>query len=146
MKTEKTLDELLSSEEFNSEEFKKDFIEFAKAHSFLNSNKEGRTFDDLFSSEEFNTEEFIKKTIEFAEAHGFSNSHKEGKISDELSNKIKREIKDPEEIKLYTINQVAKKLGKSFRTVRKWVKSGILKTTKSGLITEDFLNEYLKGN
>ena len=47
--------------------------------------------------------------------------------------------------KLLTITQVSKKLGKSFRTVKKWVDTGILKTTKNGLITEDSLNEFLKG-
>ncbi len=45
--------------------------------------------------------------------------------------------------KLMTVTQVSRKLGKSFRTVKKWINSGILQTTKNGLITDAALNEYL---
>jgi len=45
--------------------------------------------------------------------------------------------------KLYTINQIAKMLGKAHATISKLVKSGIIKSTKSGLITETAVNEYL---
>ncbi len=45
--------------------------------------------------------------------------------------------------KLYTINQIAKMLGKAHATIKKLVESGIIKSTKDGLITEIAINEYL---
>ncbi len=45
--------------------------------------------------------------------------------------------------KLYTINQIAKKLGKAHATIKKLVTNGIIKSTKDGLITETAINEYL---
>ena len=45
--------------------------------------------------------------------------------------------------KLYTINQVAKMLGKAHATITKLVKSGIIKSTKNGLISEPAINEFL---
>ena len=47
--------------------------------------------------------------------------------------------------KLYSINQVAKLLGKSHSTIKKYVLEGMIKTTKSGLISEEAINEYLNG-
>ncbi len=64
---------------------------------------------------------------------------------------IKEAIKETDEgkkkneiPKLYSINQVAKRLGKAHATIQKLVKNDYLKTTKSGLITETSLNEYLQ--
>jgi len=45
--------------------------------------------------------------------------------------------------KIYTINQIAKKLGKAHATIKKLVASGYIKTTKDGLIPESAINEYL---
>ena len=45
--------------------------------------------------------------------------------------------------KLYTINQVAKRLGRAHDTIKKLVTSGTIKSTKDGLITESAINEYL---
>ncbi|MEI6060506.1 MAG: hypothetical protein WCR72_07335 [Bacteroidota bacterium] len=45
---------------------------------------------------------------------------------------------------LWTINQVAKRLGKAHATIKKLVLTGIIKTTIDGLITEAAINEYLK--
>ena len=45
--------------------------------------------------------------------------------------------------KLFTINQVAKRLGRAHETIKKLVKAGIIKSTKDGLITESAINEYL---
>ena len=45
--------------------------------------------------------------------------------------------------KLYTINQVAKMLGKAHATIKKLVTNGTIKSTKDGLITESAINEYL---
>jgi excisionase family DNA binding protein len=43
----------------------------------------------------------------------------------------------------YTVNQVAKRLKMSHFTVKKLVMSGIIKSTKSGRITEQAVNDYL---
>ncbi len=53
------------------------------------------------------------------------------------------EKKSKDSPKLYTINMIAKKLGKAHATVKKLVDAGYLKTTKDGLITETAINEYL---
>ncbi len=46
--------------------------------------------------------------------------------------------------KLYTINEVRKRLGKAHNTVKKLVKAGYIKSTKDGLISEAAINEYLQ--
>jgi hypothetical protein len=48
-----------------------------------------------------------------------------------------------EQDKLYTVNAVARRLGKAHATVKKLVKCGLLKTTKDGLILATSVNEYL---
>jgi len=45
--------------------------------------------------------------------------------------------------KLYTINQVAKRLGRAHDTINKLVKNGVIRSTKDGLITESAINDYL---
>jgi hypothetical protein len=45
--------------------------------------------------------------------------------------------------KLYTINEVAKRLGKAHRTIKHWTATGALKTTPTGLISEKALQDYL---
>ena len=45
--------------------------------------------------------------------------------------------------KLYSINQVAKKLGKAHATISKMVATGLIKATKDNLIPETSINEYL---
>ncbi|HNW99283.1 MAG TPA: hypothetical protein PKK00_12810 [Bacteroidales bacterium] len=47
-------------------------------------------------------------------------------------------------ISLFTINQVAKRLGKAHASIKKLVQAGIIKTTKDGLITEQAINDYLQ--
>ncbi len=51
-----------------------------------------------------------------------------------------------EDVKLLTINEVARRLHKSHATVKKLCLSGVIKTTKSGLIEESSIEEYLRGN
>jgi excisionase family DNA binding protein len=46
-------------------------------------------------------------------------------------------------IKLYSINEVAKKLGMAHRTIKRLVIGGAIKATKDGRITQEALNEYL---
>jgi hypothetical protein len=48
--------------------------------------------------------------------------------------------------KLYTVNQVRKRLGKAHATVSKLISKGMIKTTKDGLISEAALREYLQKN
>ncbi len=48
--------------------------------------------------------------------------------------------------KTYTINQARKLVGKSHYKVKQLVSSGIIPTTKDGLITESALNDYLRPN
>ncbi len=45
--------------------------------------------------------------------------------------------------KLFTINRVAKMLGKAHATIKKLVDNGTIKSTKDGLITENAINDYL---
>ena len=45
--------------------------------------------------------------------------------------------------KVYSINQVAKRFGKAHRTIKRMVKCGTIKATKSGLISESAINNYL---
>lgn len=54
--------------------------------------------------------------------------------------------KEKESDKLFTINQVRKRLGKAHSTIGKLMSKGLLKTTKSGLISEASLREYLQNN
>lgn len=43
----------------------------------------------------------------------------------------------------YTINEVAKRLKMAHATVKKYAKNGVIKTTKTGRITEQAINDYL---
>jgi hypothetical protein len=51
-----------------------------------------------------------------------------------------KEVNNP---KLYTINQIAKKLNKAHSTIKKLVVNGIIKSTPDGLITSSAIEEYL---
>lgn len=46
----------------------------------------------------------------------------------------------------YYINQVAKLLHKSPNTIKKLCEKGYIRTTADGQITQEALDEYLKGN
>ena len=48
------------------------------------------------------------------------------------------------QVVLYTINQVAKKLGRAHKTISKLVQMGVLKATPDNLIAEQSINDYLK--
>jgi hypothetical protein len=68
------------------------------------------------------------------------------KFSQLVRNAVKEGLKEANEDKIpkvYTINQVARKLGKAHATVKKMVERGYLKTTKDGLIPETAIEEYL---
>jgi hypothetical protein len=63
-------------------------------------------------------------------------------ISEELKKwKDEQAIKEGE--KLWTINKVAKHLKKSHSTIKKMCKSGLIKTTRNGLITQNAINDFL---
>ena len=53
---------------------------------------------------------------------------------------------DKKSDKLYTVNQVRKRLGKAHATVSKLISNGMIKTTKNGLVSEASLREYLQKN
>ena len=53
---------------------------------------------------------------------------------------------DKKSDKLFTINQVRKRLGKAHSTIGKLIAKGMIKTTKDGLISEASLREYLQNN
>lgn len=68
-----------------------------------------------------------------------------------LKNAVKTAIREMNEEaananndRLYTINQVRKRLGKAHATVSKLISNGFIKTTKNGLISEAALNEFLQ--
>jgi len=46
--------------------------------------------------------------------------------------------------KLYSINEVRKRLGKAHATIKKLVDKGFIRVTKDGQISEASLNEYLQ--
>ncbi len=54
------------------------------------------------------------------------------------------EKKAKQPAKLYTIADIARLTGKTYPTIRGFVKKGLLKTTKSGLISEKAFQEYLQ--
>lgn len=45
--------------------------------------------------------------------------------------------------KLFTVNQARKLLGRAHHTVKKLCQDGVIRTTKSGMIPESALYEYL---
>jgi hypothetical protein len=55
-----------------------------------------------------------------------------------------RQMESSSNPKLYSINKVAKRLGKSHATISKLVEAGIIKSTRNGLITEQAINDYLE--
>jgi len=67
------------------------------------------------------------------------------KMMKNVLQEFEEEKKKKEKIpKLYTINQVAKKLGKAHSTIKKYVDNGMIKTSKNGNIPEDAINEFLE--
>ena len=67
-------------------------------------------------------------------------------LKDALQEHQKDLEKRTEADKLYTINAVARKLGKAHATIKKLVANGLLKSTKDGLIPLSSINEYLGKN
>ena len=55
-----------------------------------------------------------------------------------------KSLNEPE--RLFTINQISKRLKKSHSTIKKFCLSGVIQTTRSGLITEQAINDYLRNN
>lgn len=47
--------------------------------------------------------------------------------------------------KLFTINQVAKMLGRSHATITKMVNTGVIRSTKSRMIPQYAIDEYFSG-
>jgi hypothetical protein len=59
-----------------------------------------------------------------------------------IQNEFKKE-RDKDARRLYTINQVAKKLGKSHQTIKKYVMSGIIASTANGLISDESVQNFI---
>lgn len=75
----------------------------------------------------------------------------EDELKETVSSSIKLALSEFEKIKkreepekVFTINQVAKKLGMSHSTVKKRIQEGIIKSSKDGRIPQSSLTEYLQ--
>ncbi len=62
------------------------------------------------------------------------------------SQRANHEKEKKEKETLFTINQVAHRLGRAHNTIKKLVSAGILKTTQDGMISEKSINEYLRNS
>ena len=71
---------------------------------------------------------------------GLKRLFKEAAFEAILEHEASKNNHDP---KLFSINAVAKIIGRSHKTVTALVKSGTIKSTPDGLITETALNIYL---
>lgn len=80
----------------------------------------------------------MKQTIQLE----LSNQELKRIVKDALREVVNENRKPP---KLYSINKVAKMLGRSHTTIKKQVESGQIKSTPDGLIPEDAIEEYLNG-
>lgn len=65
-------------------------------------------------------------------------------IKETIGVELKAHFDQNREMRLYTINQVAKKLGMSHSTIKKLVNSGELQSTRNGRITEEAIDDFLK--
>lgn len=62
-------------------------------------------------------------------------------LNEETANEKKRASQVD---RLYTVNEVRKRLGKAHSTIKKLIAKGLIRTTIDGLITEAAINEYLQ--
>lgn len=62
---------------------------------------------------------------------------------EQVLRKYDKEKANKQPTKTYTVNQVAKALGKAHATIKRLIRAGVIKTTQDGLIPEWALNEYL---
>ena len=61
-------------------------------------------------------------------------------VQAELENHLNKNQESP----LFTINQVAKRLGMAHSTIKKLVHSGAIKSTRNGRITEESITDFLE--
>ena len=59
---------------------------------------------------------------------------------------IKAEEKKGEAVKLYSINQTRKILGRSHKTVTNLVRTGVIEATPDNRISEEAIEKYLRRN
>lgn len=57
--------------------------------------------------------------------------------------KAEKEKEKAQRETLFTINQVARKLGRAHATIKRLVAEGVIKATPDGMISEKSINEYL---
>ena len=66
-------------------------------------------------------------------------------IADEFK-KMQQEARQQQGEQLFYVAQVAKRLRKSHKTIKNLVLSGVIRSTKNGMIPESAVEEFLKGN
>ena len=66
-------------------------------------------------------------------------------VREEVKTSLSEHDRERNGDRLYTINQVAKRLFKSHSTIKKYCAQGFIQTTKSGLIPESAIEKYLQG-
>lgn len=72
----------------------------------------------------------------------------DSKIKEAVTEAVKTSFSEHDREKnkdrLFTINQIAKRLHKSHATIKKLCAKGMIRTTKSGLIPESAIEDYLQ--
>lgn len=66
-------------------------------------------------------------------------------IAEEVRKQFEIQQRTGEGEKLFYVAQVAKRLGKSHKTIKQMIKSGVLRATADGKITAEAIEAYLKG-
>jgi len=67
-------------------------------------------------------------------------------IIKEVFRELRSEEKKMEKVKLYSINQARKILGRSHKTVTNLVRTGVIEATPDNRISEEAIEKYLQRN
>ena len=67
-------------------------------------------------------------------------------VLSECISEHQKKVDSERPMKIYTINQVAKKLGMSHSTIKKKINQGLIKATADNRILGSEINNYLKNN
>lgn len=84
----------------------------------------------------FNTEEF-KKVIREALSEVMEEQY--GSLMNQLSGLLT----DSNDMRMYSIPQVAAMMHRSSQTIRRWISQGLLVKTKNNLISQAAINDYI---
>ena len=66
-------------------------------------------------------------------------------IADEIKKQFQEQKQQSGGEKLFYVAQVAARLHKAHKTIKNMVNSGVIRSTKNGLIPESAVEEFLKG-